>query len=60
MSEFWQYIGVGAALAAAAVYLTVYYVRRRKAKGGCKACRLMQVTQQPQSKPTSSSDTTVN
>ena len=60
MSEFWQYIGVSVALAAAAIYLTVYYVRRRKVKSGCKACRLMQATQQSPSERTSSSKSTVN
>ncbi len=56
MSEFWQYIGVGVAVLMASIYLTVYFIRRRKVRGGCKACRLMQATQQQQSsRPASSS-----
>ena len=61
MSEFWQYIGVIVAVLVALIYLTVYFIRRRRAKGVCRACRLMQEARQPQSsKPSSSSGTTVN
>ena len=51
MSEFWQYIGVAVALIAAATYLTVHYIRRRKNDSGCSSCRLMHAARQ---KPTSS------
>jgi hypothetical protein len=42
MSDMWQYIGVAVAIALAAGYLTVHYIRRRKTGVGCRACRLMQ------------------
>jgi len=38
MEAIWQQIVIGVALVVAVAYLVVYYRRRRRAKGACRAC----------------------